>query len=211
MYAHAWCSEHLSECMPHSPQKMHMHPCMRAHATMQKLLCHGNCCELILSLLRASYSCLPPALLLSRPNQSPDAVRSRNLSKSTLAHDVVAAAMSRKHYSVMCVGAGLFQLSMIRTRAWPRTSSSTRLYFHFLSRGLLSSTQPIDTWCVFAYYKHFCAKWSFAVSLLCMAHPRLYCAVGAHLEVGLAELSTREDFLELYMFSFHVLGEYGRL
>jgi len=40
--------------MPHSPQKMHMHPCMCAHATVQKLLCHGNHCKLILSLARAS-------------------------------------------------------------------------------------------------------------------------------------------------------------
>ena len=38
----------------HSPQKKHMHPCMRAYATVQKLLCRGNYCELILSFVRAS-------------------------------------------------------------------------------------------------------------------------------------------------------------
>jgi len=52
---------------------------------------------------------LPPALLLSRRNQSPDAVRSRNLSKFTLAHDAVAAAVSHKHHSIIRVGAGLIQ------------------------------------------------------------------------------------------------------
>ena len=34
---------------------MQMHPCMRVYATVQKLLCHGNDCELVLSLARASY------------------------------------------------------------------------------------------------------------------------------------------------------------
>jgi len=51
----------------------------------------------------------PPAQLLSWPNPSPDAVRSRNPSKSMLAHDAVAAAELHKHYSIICVGAGLIQ------------------------------------------------------------------------------------------------------
>jgi len=97
--------------MPHSPQKMHVYPCMRTYATVQKLLCHGSNCERILSLAQASCRLsLPPALLLSRPTQSPDAVRSRNPSKSTLAHDVVAAVVLRKHPSIICVCAGLIQL-----------------------------------------------------------------------------------------------------
>ena len=50
---------------------------------------------------------LPTALLPARRNQSPDAVRSRNPSKSTLAHDVVAAAVSHKHHSTIRVDAGL--------------------------------------------------------------------------------------------------------
>jgi hypothetical protein len=48
-------------------------------------------------------------VLLSRPNPSPDAVRSRNPSKSMLAHDAVAAAVLRKHYSIIRVGADLIQ------------------------------------------------------------------------------------------------------
>jgi len=61
---------------------------------------------------RAGYRLLPaqpPAQLLSRPNPSPDAVRSRSPSKSTLAHDVVTAAVSHKHHSIIRVGAGLSQ------------------------------------------------------------------------------------------------------
>jgi len=52
------------------------------------------------------HTLLPP-VLLSRPNPLPDAVRSRNPSKSTLAHDVVAAAVSHKHHLIICVGAFL--------------------------------------------------------------------------------------------------------
>jgi len=50
---------------------------------------------------------LPP--LLSRPNPLSDAVRSRNPSKSTLAHYTVAAAVSHKQDSIIRVGAGLIQ------------------------------------------------------------------------------------------------------
>jgi len=52
---------------------------------------------------------LPLTLLPARVNPSPDAVRSRNPSKSTLAHDAVNAAVSHKHHSIICVGAGLIQ------------------------------------------------------------------------------------------------------
>jgi len=48
-------------------------------------------------------------LLLSRTNPLPDAVRSRNPSKSTLGHDAVATAVSHKHHSIIRVGAGLIQ------------------------------------------------------------------------------------------------------
>ena len=50
---------------------------------------------------------LLPLLLLSLTNPSPDAVRSRNPSKSTLAHDAIAAAVLNKHHPIICVGAGL--------------------------------------------------------------------------------------------------------
>ena len=108
--AHARQGEYgMNVDMLYSPQKMHMHPCMRAYATVQKLLCHGNYCELILSPVRAS-SRLPFA---ARPaavsTKSVTRRCSRNPSKSTLAHDSVAAAVSHKHHSIIRVGAGLIQ------------------------------------------------------------------------------------------------------
>ena len=89
---------------------MHMRSCMRAYATVQKLLCHETIANLFWVLREHRAGCrLPPALLPARQNQSPDAVRSRNPSKSTLAHDAVAAAtaVSQKHHSIIHVGAGL--------------------------------------------------------------------------------------------------------
>jgi len=73
---------------------------------------------------------VPPALLLSRPNQSTVAVRSRNLFKFTLAHEVVAAVVSHKHHSIICVGAGLIQFVYGLHSRLARTSSSTKFYFH---------------------------------------------------------------------------------
>jgi len=93
--------------MSHSPQKLHMHPCMRAYATVQKPLCHGNYCELSWDFCKPRAGCcLPHALLLSRRNQSPDAARPKKMSKSTLAHDAVATVVSHTHHSIIRVGAG---------------------------------------------------------------------------------------------------------
>jgi len=76
--------------------------CMRAYATVQQLLCHGSYCDLILSLARTSCRLsFPPTLLplrqAGRPPASPlpDAVCLRNPSRSTLAHDAVAAVVLR--------------------------------------------------------------------------------------------------------------------
>jgi len=89
-----------------------------AHALVHARLCNGAEASLPWKLLRTylkscasimqAVVCRPPCLL-SRRNRSPDAVRSRNQSKSTLPHDAVAAAVSHKHYSIICVGVGLIQ------------------------------------------------------------------------------------------------------
>ena len=90
--------------------------CMRAHATVQQLLFHRSYCELILSLARTSCRLsFPPALLslgrAGRPpvGMLPDAVRLRNPSKSTLAHDAVAAVVLHEHHPIVRVGAGLIK------------------------------------------------------------------------------------------------------
>jgi len=92
-----------------------------AYALVHTRICNGAEASLPWKLLRTYLeSCanivqavvcrsLLPPLLLSRPNPSPDAVHSRNPSKSTLAHDAVATAVSHKHHSIVRVGAGLTQ------------------------------------------------------------------------------------------------------
>ena len=111
--AHAWCSQHLSKCMYTLRNKC---TCPRACAPMQRCRSFfamesiANLSESwVLHEHRAGCRSLP-VLLLSRRNQSPDAFRSRNPSKSTLAHDSVATAVLHKHHSIICVGSGLIQL-----------------------------------------------------------------------------------------------------
>jgi len=85
---------------------------MRAYSTVQQLLCHGIYCELIFSLARTSCRLLFTACPPSRPlagNPLRDVVRSRNPSKSTLAHDAVATAVLHKHHPIIRVGADLIQ------------------------------------------------------------------------------------------------------
>jgi len=51
--------------------------------------------------MQGAIALLPP-LMLCRLNPSPNAVRSRNTSKSTLAHDAVAAAVSHQRHPRWC-------------------------------------------------------------------------------------------------------------
>ena len=91
---------------------MHMDSCMRAYSTVQQLPYHGGYCELILSLARTSCRLLFTARPTARPlagNPLHNVVRSRNPSKSTLTHDVVATAVLHKHHPIIRVGAGLIQ------------------------------------------------------------------------------------------------------
>jgi len=92
-----------------------------AHALVHARLCNGAEDSLPWKLWRTylescasivqAVVCRPllPPVLLSRPNPSSDAVRSRFPSKFTLAHDAVAAAVSHKHDSIIRVSAGFIQ------------------------------------------------------------------------------------------------------
>jgi len=85
---------------------------MRAYSTVLELVCHGGYCELILSLARTSCRLLFTVHPTDRPlagNPLRDVVRTRNPSKSTLAHDVVATAVLHKHHPIIRIGAGLIQ------------------------------------------------------------------------------------------------------
>jgi len=88
---------------------VHARLCNGAEAslTWKLLQTYLESCASIVQAVFCRPLLLPP--MLSRPNPSPDAVRSRNSSKSMLAHDAVAAAVSHKHQSIIRVGAGLIQ------------------------------------------------------------------------------------------------------
>jgi len=108
--AHAWCSQHVLKCMHTLRKKC---TCTRACAPMQRcrsFFAMEAIANLSWVLREHRAGCRSPtALLPFRRNQTPDAVRSRKPSKSTLTHDAVATAVSHKHHSIICVGAGLIQ------------------------------------------------------------------------------------------------------
>jgi len=116
IYTYAYIYVHIHICIyicicTHVYIYLH-NSCIRACATVQQLPCHGSYCELILSLARTSCRLsFPPALLpLRRACRPPDGpVRLRNPSKSTQAHDAVAAVVLHKHHLIIRVGAGLIQ------------------------------------------------------------------------------------------------------
>jgi len=123
-----------------------------AHALMYARLCNSaeasstrkllrTYLESCASILQASFtacSCHPSCCLDQPP--SPDAFRSRILSKSTLSHDAVAAAVSHKHHSSVRVGAGLIQFVYVSHCAWPRTSPSQSSSFAKVFAGFLSKS-----------------------------------------------------------------------
>jgi len=110
--AHAWCATTPVNACQLSAKKMYLDSCMRAYSTVQQLLCHGGYCELILSLAQTSCRLLFSVRPSARPlagNPLRNVVRSRNLSKSTPAHDAVATAVLHKHHPIIRDGAGLIQ------------------------------------------------------------------------------------------------------
>jgi len=126
-----------------------------AHAFIHARICNGAEASLPRKLLQTylescastmqAVVCRPllQPLLLSRPNPSPDAVLRRNPSKSTLAHDAVAAAVSPNHNSIICVGAGLIQFvygshSCLATEL----TQYRNLYSPFFARVMLWQGSP---------------------------------------------------------------------
>jgi len=118
----------------HSPQKMHMRSCMRTYATLQKLLCHETIANLSSVLREHRAGCrLPPALLPARRNQSPDAVRLRNPSKSTLAHNGSPLRCRTSINPSSALVQASSSLSMGHTRAWPWRLPVTEIHAHHCS------------------------------------------------------------------------------
>jgi len=112
--AHAWCSQHLLKCTPHSPQKNHMRSCI-ACAHMQRcrsFFTMEAIAKLSWVLREHRAGCRLPPALAAPPAVSTKPVAQRcslKKSKSMLAHDAVAAAVSHKHHSIIRVDAGLIQ------------------------------------------------------------------------------------------------------
>ena len=134
---HAWCSKHLSECMLHSPQKMHMHPWMCTYAPVQKFLCHGNCWKLILSFVRALCRLLFANCAAVSTNSF---ARLCSLKKSVQIHasswrsrccDVSQASFD---HLCWCRPHPIFLWFALET--WPRGSPHPKFYFRQFSREI---------------------------------------------------------------------------
>ena len=105
---------------------MYIHnSCMRAYALVQQLLCHGFYCELILSLVRTSSR--PPAPSSSRPPSCRPVAWRCSLKKSVKIHASSWCCTSIIWSSALVRVSS--SLSMVHTRAWPRTSPSTKNIF----------------------------------------------------------------------------------
>ena len=127
---------HIHTCIYISPQLVHARLCNGAAASLPwKLL--RTYLESCANIVQAVVSARPPSPLSSRPPSCwpvDRPVRLRNPFKSTLAHDAVAAVVLHKHH-LMLVRASS-SLSMVHTRAWPRISPSTKIYFRCHFRGV---------------------------------------------------------------------------
>jgi len=118
--------------------------CMRAYTTVQKLLCHGSYCELILSLARASCrlsftdrSCCPSCCLdqTLRPTLFAQEIRPNP-------HELMTRSPLRCRSSIIRSSAlvqASSSLSMGRTRAWPRGSLHQEFNFRHFSREFFAN------------------------------------------------------------------------
>ena len=106
---------HMHICIYISPQLVHAHLYNSAAASLPWKLLRTyleSCANIVQAIVSARPAAQldegliePAAPLLARCPP----VRSRNTSKSTLAHDAVAAVVLHKHHLIIRVGAGLIQ------------------------------------------------------------------------------------------------------
>jgi len=110
-YTYMYIYMHMHTCTYISPQLVHARLCNGAGASLPwKLL--RTYLESCANIVQAVVSAHPRAPSSSRPPSCwPVArhVRLRNPTKSTLAHDAVAAVVLHKHHLIIRVGAGLIQ------------------------------------------------------------------------------------------------------
>ena len=150
---------HMHTCIYISPQLVHAHLCNGAAASLPwKLL--RTYLESCANIVQAVVSALPPAPSSSRQPSCwlvARHVRLRNPIKSTLAHDEVAAVVLHKHHLITALVRASSSLSMVHTRAWPRISPSTKIYFRCHFRGVVS---PIDI-VYSSFFLHYSSQFSF--------------------------------------------------
>jgi len=112
VHTHICIYMHMHTCIYISPQLVHARLCNGAAASLPWKLMRTYL-ESCANIVQAVISARPPASSSSRPPSCwPVArpVRLRNPSKSTQAHDAVAAVVLHKHHLIIRVGAGLIQL-----------------------------------------------------------------------------------------------------
>ena len=126
---------------------MHMYSCMRAYATVQRILCHESCCELILSLRLARASCrLSFAACSCCLSCCLDQTRRPTLFAREIRPNPrwLMTQLLLWYYTSIIQSSALVQslssLSMGRTRAWQQTSCPTKFSFRHGFRGLFSLT-----------------------------------------------------------------------
>jgi len=149
-HLHMHDTHNTCECM-HTPRK-------NAYGLVHARLCNGAEASLPWKLLRTYVeSCasimqavvghlLLPSLLLCRLKPTPNAVRSRNPSKSTLAHDAVADAVLHKHHSFIRVGAGLIQFVHGSHSHFATGFTSSRILIWPFFRATFISSVGFQAW-----------------------------------------------------------------
>ena len=108
--AHAWCAttpvNTCRLCAKNAYGLEYVRPFNWAAASLPWKLLRTSL-ESCANIVQAVVDCPPSRPLAGNPLR--DAVRSRNPSKSTLAHDAVDTAVLHKHHPIIRVGAGLIQ------------------------------------------------------------------------------------------------------
>jgi len=131
--AHNTCR---NACIP--SQKMHMPSGMRAYATVQKLLCHGSYCKLILSLARASVrlssAARPPAASTKSVARRCSLKKSVRIHASSWRHRRCGVAQASFDHPRWCRPHPV--CLRVALEAWSRSSPITEIYFHYFCRKL---------------------------------------------------------------------------
>jgi len=92
---------------------------------------------------RLPLALLPPALL---PAICQLTLFAKNPSKSTLAHDAVAAVVLHKHHPIIRIGAGLIQFVYGSHSRWTTGVTSAKFLFlpFFRARDNFRSVKPLE-------------------------------------------------------------------